>query len=69
MLYISRLVLKLVLEVISVRKLICLFGRYSGLMLEVRYILKFYGFKWINVWFFFNLFLNNWYKVNNVFWN
>lgn len=68
-LYISRSVLKSVPEVISVRKLIRLFGRHSGLMLEVRHILKPYGPKWINAWFLLNPLPNNWYEVNNVFWN
>lgn len=68
-LYISRSILKSVPEVISVRKLIRLFGRHSGLMLEVRHILKPYGPKWINAWLLLNPLPNNWYEVNNVFWN
>lgn len=68
-LYLSSSVLKTVQEVLSVRKMIRLFGRNSGLMLEVRYILKPYGPKWINAWLFLNKLPNNWYEVNNAFWN
>lgn len=68
-LYLSSSVLKSVPEVLSVRKMIRLFGRNSGLMLEVRHILKPYGPKWINAWLLLNPLPNNWYEVNNVFWN